>query len=68
MEFNEFLHSAMPTIKKLSKLAESSTKIDNKYYSKFEVKRGLRDEHGNGVLAGLKIGRASCRERVCMFV
>lgn len=53
MEFNEFLHSAMPTIKKLSKLAESSTKIDNKYYSKFEVKRGLRDEHGNGVLAGL---------------
>ena len=53
MEFNEFLQEVMPKIKKLSELARESTIIDNTFYSKYEVKRGLRDEHGNGVLAGL---------------
>ena len=53
MEFNEFLQEVMPKIKKLSELARESTIIDNTFYSKYEVRRGLRDEHGNGVLAGL---------------
>ena len=53
MEFYEFLNKVMPKIKKLSELARESTQIDNTYYRQYEVKRGLRDEYGNGVLAGL---------------
>lgn len=51
--FNEFLSEVMPKIEKLSELARESTIIDNTFYYKFDVKRGLRDLQGNGVLAGL---------------
>lgn len=40
-------------IKKLSVLAEKSTIIDAKYYNLHDVKRGLRDFNGEGVVAGL---------------
>lgn len=41
----------------LSKLAEDSSKIEQELYRKYEVKRGLRDIDGRGVLVGLtKIG------------
>ncbi len=53
MEFNEFMQHVMPLIQRLGEKAKESTVIDNGYYRKYEVKRGLRDEHGNGVLAGL---------------
>jgi citrate synthase len=43
----------MPKIEKLAQLARESTEIDNSWYYKFDVKRGLRDLEGNGVLAGL---------------
>ncbi|MDE6398721.1 MAG: citrate synthase, partial [Clostridiales bacterium] len=43
----------MPRIVKLSELAEESTVIDNTFYYKYDVKRGLRDRQGKGVLAGL---------------
>ena len=36
-----------------SKLAEGCSKIDPELYTKYEVKRGLRDISGRGVLAGL---------------
>ena len=52
MEFNEFMQHVMPLIQRLGEKAKESTVIDNGYYRKYEVKRGLRDEHGNGVLAG----------------
>ncbi len=40
-------------IKSLIKLTEHNTKIDPKLYTKLDVKRGLRDLDGNGVLAGI---------------
>lgn len=40
-------------IKDLSKLCENNLQIDTDLYTKYEVKRGLRDINGKGVLAGL---------------
>lgn len=40
-------------IEKLSAKAIQKSKIDSGYYSKFNVKRGLRNEDGSGVLVGL---------------
>lgn len=40
-------------ISEYSKLAEGCSKIDPELYTKYEVKRGLRDISGKGVLAGL---------------
>ncbi|MDD3415734.1 MAG: citrate/2-methylcitrate synthase [Lachnospiraceae bacterium] len=42
-----------PEILSLSKKSESCSSIDSDLYTKFEVKRGLRDVNGKGVLAGL---------------
>lgn len=40
-------------IKDLSKLCETNLQINTDLYTKYEVKRGLRDINGKGVLAGL---------------
>ncbi|MBR2731143.1 MAG: citrate synthase, partial [Clostridia bacterium] len=40
-------------ISDLSRLCVSSTSIDPALYSQYDVKRGLRDLNGNGVLTGL---------------
>ncbi len=42
-----------PEIRALAKEAASSTLIASDLYKKFDVKRGLRDLNGKGVLAGL---------------
>lgn len=42
-----------PEILSLAKKAEASTLIDSELYTKYDVKRGLRDINGKGVLAGL---------------
>ncbi len=42
-----------PDIRKLAEKAYQSTLIDSELYKKWEVKRGLRDLSGKGVLAGL---------------
>ncbi len=52
-EFETLLAEVMPKIEKLSVLAEENSVIDNSFYYKFDVKRGLRDLSGAGVLAGL---------------
>lgn len=52
-EYENFLAEVMPKINKLSQIAHDSTVIDNSFYYKFDVKRGLRDIDGEGVLAGL---------------
>ena len=44
------LNTVMP---KYSEMAEKSSTIDPQLYTKYEVKRGLRDISGKGVLAGL---------------
>ncbi|MDY5649081.1 MAG: citrate/2-methylcitrate synthase [Lachnospiraceae bacterium] len=42
-----------PEILSLSRLAQDSSEINPELYTKYEVKRGLRDINGKGVLAGL---------------
>lgn len=51
--FEEFVEKSMPLIERLSEVAANSTIIDNEHYNRFDVKRGLRDLGGEGVLAGL---------------
>ena len=44
-------------IYKLSEDLKEATRIENELFKKFDVKRGLRNEDGTGVLVGLtKIG------------
>lgn len=51
-------------IYKLSDQVKNSCKIDNELFSKFNVKRGLRNEDGSGVLVGLtNIGNVVGYER-----
>lgn len=52
-EFEQFLSDVMPKIKKLSVLAGDSTIINDAFYQVYDVKRGLRDVNGTGILAGL---------------
>jgi citrate synthase len=40
-------------IARLSGMAAASSLVDSALYSKYDVKRGLRDINGKGVLAGL---------------
>ena len=40
-------------IEKMSKMAVESSQVDSSLYKKYDVKRGLRDINGKGVLAGL---------------
>ncbi len=42
-----------PEIMALSELSQKASLIDPALYTKYEVKRGLRDINGNGVLTGL---------------
>ena len=42
-----------PEILELSKLCQEYNGIDTSLYTKYDVKRGLRDVNGKGVLAGL---------------
>ena len=42
-----------PELLELAALCEQNSSIDPSLYGKYEVKRGLRDLNGKGVLAGL---------------
>ena len=42
-----------PEIVRLAKLSEEAGIIDSELFTKYDVKRGLRDLNGKGVLAGL---------------
>ncbi len=51
---NEFEFSSVtPELEKLAALCEQHDKINPALYTKYEVKRGLRDLDGKGVLTGL---------------
>ena len=52
MDHNEF-SEITPEIVRLAKMSEQSDIIDTELFTKYEVKRGLRDLNGKGVLAGL---------------
>lgn len=42
-----------PEIETLASISAANNKINSDLYEKYDVKRGLRDENGRGVLAGL---------------
>ena len=44
-----------PEIMELSSLFENNSRIDPSLYDKYDVKRGLRDINGKGVLTGLTV-------------
>ena len=47
------LFEVTPEIKHFAKVCEEKNAINKELYTKYEVKRGLRDLNGKGVLAGL---------------
>lgn len=50
---DQTLFEITPQIQKLADLCEANNAIERELYTKYEVKRGLRDLNGKGVLAGL---------------
>ena len=46
------LFEITPEIQHFAGLCEKNNAIDKELYTKYEVKRGLRDLNGKGVLAG----------------
>lgn len=52
MDHNVF-SEITPDIVRLAKLSEQADLIDTELFTKYDVKRGLRDLNGKGVLAGL---------------
>lgn len=58
------LFEITPEIQHLAELCEKNNAIDKELYSKYEVKRGLRDVNGKGVLAGLTNISDVCAKKV----
>lgn len=55
MVFNNKMNNDL--LEPFAKLAEENNKIDSDFYIKYDVKRGLRNNNGTGVLVGLtKVG------------
>ncbi len=53
-----------PYIRELAALSDASNNIVSELYGKYDVKRGLRDLDGNGVVAGLtEISRIKSKEK-----
>lgn len=52
MDYNVF-SEITPDIVRLAKMSEQADLIDSELFTKYDVKRGLRDLNGKGVLAGL---------------
>ncbi|MDR1017443.1 MAG: citrate/2-methylcitrate synthase [Lachnospiraceae bacterium] len=49
----DMIREVTPDVAKLAKLAEKNDEIRKELYTELDVKRGLRDLNGKGVLAGL---------------
>ena len=52
-DVNSIFFDITPEIEELALKCETNNAIDKELYTKYEVKRGLRDLNGKGVLAGL---------------
>ena len=53
MESEEKMEHRNPELKKLAESARRAGAIDPGFYQKYNVKQGLRESNGNGVLTGL---------------
>lgn len=58
------LFEITPEISQLAQLCEENNAIDKELYTKYEVKRGLRDLNGKGVLAGLTNISDVCAKKI----
>lgn len=58
------LFEITPEIEHFAKLCEEKNAIDKDLYTKYEVKRGLRDLNGKGVLAGLTNISDVCAKKI----
>lgn len=58
------LFEITPEISHLSEICEKNNAIDRELYTKYEVKRGLRDLNGKGVLAGLTNISDVCAKKI----
>ena len=59
MQTNE-LFTITPQLQSLADKCEKAATIDPALYTKYDVKRGLRDLNGKGVLVGLTATCARC--------
>ena len=53
MQLNEFKNEQQSFINEMCKKLYKNNEIDSSYYQKYDVKRGLRNSNGTGVLVGL---------------
>lgn len=58
------LFEVTPAVQRLADLCEKNNEIDKELYTKYEVKRGLRDLNGKGVLTGLTNISDVCAKKV----
>lgn len=63
-ERERILFDITPEIEELAALCEKSNEIDKELYTQYEVKRGLRDLNGKGVLAGLTNISDVCAKKI----
>lgn len=63
-DLNKILFDISPQIEELAALSEQNNEIDKELYTKYEVKRGLRDVNGKGVLAGLTNISDVCAKKI----
>src|SRR5699024_5445329 len=52
-DMSGFNTKVTPELEALTRICEENSKMDVSLYGKYDVKRGLRDVNGKGVLAGL---------------
>ena len=60
----DVLFSITPEIKHFAELCDKNNVIDKELYTKYDVKRGLRDVNGKGVLAGLTNVSDVCAKKI----
>ena len=58
------LFEVTPEIEHFAELCIQNNEIDKELYTRYEVKRGLRDLNGKGVLAGLTNISDVCAKKV----
>ena len=63
-KIEQILFENTPEINDLAKLCIEHNKIERDLYAKYEVKRGLRDLNGKGVLAGLTNISDVCAKKI----
>lgn len=63
-DVDDILFNNTPAIQQLARKCEENNAIDRGLYEKYEVKRGLRDLNGKGVLAGLTNISDVCAKKI----